>query len=121
MNVRATRHPNAIVLRLEGVDALDCSCADAVKTAALCHLDGRADLVIDLSAVEFLDSAGVAVLVRLVRAARLNGSDVVFAGARSGVLTVLELIRLDRIFRLRPDVPDALRHLDRQRLRRTGP
>jgi len=48
------------------------------------ELDGRSDLVIDLGRVEFMDSAGVAVLVSVVKAARLNGSQVVFAAALPG-------------------------------------
>lgn len=115
MIVRSTRSSGALILHLERSETLDCHCAEAVKQAVLSHLDGRSDLVIDLGRVEFMDSAGVAVLVSVVKAARLNGSQVVFAAALPGVLNVLELIRLDQIFHLQPDVASATRYLAERR------
>jgi len=96
-------------LSLSGCDAIDCANAAAVKAEALRLLGDVADVVIDLSCVEYLDSAGVGVLVGLFKNARLRGGRARFCGLTPGVRSVLEIIQLDRIFEIYDDVETAVR------------
>jgi anti-sigma B factor antagonist len=105
-NVGAVR-----IVRLEGEDTLETGSAPEVKRAVLQALEGAGDAVVDLSAVEFMDSAGIGVLVSIYKAQRQRGFRLAFAGIRSGVASVLELLKLDRIFLSLPDVDSALRSL----------
>jgi anti-anti-sigma factor len=53
--------------------------------------------VIDLSQVPFIDSSGVAVMVRVSDWARQQGTEVRFADPRPEVLNVLKVTRLSRL------------------------
>ena len=96
-------------LSLSGCDAIDCANAVAIKTEALRLLGDSPDVVIDLSCVDYLDSAGVGVLVGLFKNARLRGGRARFCGLTPGVRSVLEIIQLDRIFEIYDDVETASR------------
>ena len=96
------------VVRPVGTEALDCLSAARFRGDALGRLTPGSDVVVDLSSVAFVDSAGVGALVGFYRSARRSGCRVRFAAARPGVRSVLVLIRLDRIFDLAPDVESAV-------------
>jgi anti-sigma B factor antagonist len=104
MRVESQRREGVLRLSLVDGDALDTHSAPQVKLQARRLIDGSADLVIDLSCVEFVDSVGLGVLVGLFKAARALGCRTCFVGIRPGVRRVMEIIRLDEIFDLRFDV-----------------
>ncbi len=56
---------------------------------------------VDLSGVEYIDSSGVATLVEGLRSAREHDKKFILVSPSPGVMQVLELARLDRIFELR--------------------
>lgn len=109
MNLHVTREGRVARLTLGGCDAIDCANASSVKAQALTLLGDASDIVVDLSAIEFIDSAGVGVLVGLFKHARLKGGRARFCGLRPGVRTVLEIIRLDQIFEIFDDADTAVR------------
>jgi len=109
MKIAAVRQGNSVRLSMSGCEAIDCANAVAVKAEALRLLGEAADVVVDLSGVEFLDSAGVGVLVGLFKNARQRGGRARFCGLTPGVRSVLELIQLDRIFEIYDDVEAAAR------------
>jgi anti-sigma B factor antagonist len=111
MTVTGSVRQGVLHLHLRGSDSLDCANAGQVRSAALSHVDGRADVVIDLSEVDFVDSAGVGVLVSVFKAARVHGRSVKFVTSRPGVVSVLRLIKLDQIFDIYTDSPAAVRAL----------
>ena len=115
MIVRQTVKDGVVVLCVEGTDALDTACAAAFKHAAVAALPAGGDVVVDLGALEFVDSAGVGAFVGLYKAARAKGARLRFAGARPGVSSVLELIRLHRILEMSDDVAGAARELRERR------
>jgi len=115
MIVRSDRALGVLHLRFHGTDALDSLVAGTVKAEALALIGADADVVVDLSGISFLDSTGVGVLVSLFKAARKNGRDARFAGIAPGVRSVLEVIKLDRIFDLYPDAASAAAALRRPR------
>ena len=63
--------------------------------------------VLDFGGVRFLDSAGLAVLVRLYRRVRIGEGDVRLAQVPPAVLAVLELTRLNRVFDIFPSAATA--------------
>jgi anti-sigma B factor antagonist len=70
--------------------------------------EGRRRLVIDLGKVGFMDSSGLATLVRYYKRARSNSGDICLASLQPPVRRVFQLTRLDRVFDLHPDVAKAV-------------
>jgi anti-sigma B factor antagonist len=58
---------------------------------------GQARLVVDLHAVDFIDSSGLGALVGGLKSARQQGGDLRIAAAGDQVRAVLKLTNLDRI------------------------
>ena len=59
--------------------------------------DGKPRIVVDLSAVDFIDSSGLGALIGGLKAARQAGGDLRIASAGDQVKAVLKLTNLDRI------------------------
>lgn len=71
--------------------------------------DGAKYFVLDLSQVEFLDSAGLAAMVYLLKQARQQGGDAKMILPKLGTAQrILQLTRFDKVFPLEETVEDAL-------------
>ena len=57
-------------------------------------------VVVDLSALELIDSSGVAALVKLYKGVRGHGGAIAISGARDQPLAIFKLLRMDRVFNL---------------------
>lgn len=56
---------------------------------------GQKRVVVDLTAVQYIDSAGLSALMAVVHAYQAGGGAVRLCGAQPGVLKILQLTRLD--------------------------
>lgn len=65
-------------------------------------------LVVDLSRVPYVDSSGLAVLIGAMQSLEHEGGVFLLAGAQEAVQMILESARLDKYFRLFPNVEAAL-------------
>jgi anti-sigma B factor antagonist len=65
-------------------------------------------VAVDLSAVEYIDSSGIAGLVEAYQMARKNGTRFVLAAISDPVRRVLQLARLDRVFTIADTAEAAL-------------
>lgn len=108
MTYKVISHDRAVVLRLES-DRLDVQNSPALKVELKRLLEGRpVTLVIDFSAVRFVDSSGLGALLAAVRVASRNGSRIRVAGLSPDVRATFQLTCLDRIFDIFPDEREAL-------------
>jgi anti-sigma B factor antagonist len=83
--------------RLDAVSQLE------VKTAFKERVQkGGVTLLVDLSAVTFIDSSGLAALVSGYKLAREGGGTLKLAGMTRQVQSVFALTRLDRVFEISP-------------------
>ena len=57
-----------------------------------------ARLTVDLSAVEYMDSSGVATLIEVLRKQHKHGGTMELAGLRPKVRSIFEIARLDTVF-----------------------
>ena len=69
--------------------------------------EGGKKLVVDLTSVTYIDSAGIGCLAASAAVVQNDGGALVLAGADGLVLRVLELTQMDRVLRLYPSVPAA--------------
>ena len=65
-------------------------------------------IVIDLSRTTFIDSAGVAVLILAMQEVEAYGGEFFLSGLQETLRSIFETSRLDRTFRIFPDVDAAL-------------
>jgi len=70
--------------------------------------EGKARLIVDLHAVDFIDSSGLGALIGGLKAARQQGGDLRIAAAGAQVKAVLKLTNLDRILAPYETVEEAL-------------
>jgi anti-sigma B factor antagonist len=114
-DVQSRRIPGAAVVAAEG--ELDLATAPVLLEEALRLISrGHDRLVIDLSAVSFLDSSGINALVRIMRSARTSGGTVAIAAPPRPVAKVFELSGLDQVLPILGTVSAAVAALDRPTL-----
>ncbi|CAG1004649.1 Putative anti-sigma factor antagonist [Myxococcaceae bacterium] len=91
---------------------LDASNGQRVREGLKDHVaNGRPFLVIDLSDVGFVDSTGLSALVSAFKISREHAGEVVLAGLRPPVRTLVELTRLHHVFRIYATAQDAVSDL----------
>ena len=73
--------------------------------------DGRTHLVMDLHAVQFVDSSGLSVLVWTLKAVQPHDGRVVLLSPSDGVRSLIELTRLHQVFEIFEDREAAIREL----------
>lgn len=96
-----TRREEGAVTILELAGELEVSEAPALRDLLGAAVAGpQSRMLLDLTAVTFIDSSGIGVLVGAQRLADAAGSRLGLAGANAGVRRVFELTRTDRVLRL---------------------
>ena len=107
--------------------ALNIQIMDNGKRLTICQLDGELDLsticqfretvagiapgsrlLIDMSGVTFLDSAGLGALVGTIRRSREFGGDVAVTCNRHVLVRLLSTVGLDRVVTITDNVEDAM-------------
>jgi anti-sigma B factor antagonist len=73
-----------------------------------------ANIVVDLSDVNFIDSTALATLVQGMKRAREMNGDIRLSGLQPSVRMVLELTRLDKVFEIFPRQTDAVQAFERE-------
>ena len=57
-------------------------------------------VLVDLSALDLIDSSGVAALVKLYKGVRASGGAITISGARDQPLSIFKLLKMDKVFNL---------------------
>jgi anti-sigma B factor antagonist len=65
-------------------------------------------MVIDLSGVTYIDSAGLAALIQAMQKVEAYGGKFLLAGLQETVRSIFEISRLDQVFQIFPDTDAAL-------------
>ncbi len=84
---------------------VDLSWSQQVRKAVLEALGSGMPVAVDLSAVEYIDSSGIAALVEGFQLARGKKQAFALLKISKPVLSVLKLARLDRVFVLVDEIP----------------
>lgn len=71
-------------------------------------LEGSNSCFLDLTAVEFIDSTGIGLLIRLQKRARIEQKKLILLGAAPAVRRALELMRLQDFFTHAPNLAGAI-------------
>lgn len=110
MELAPRRFADAVVLRPSG--RLDHRTAPEFRTALAPHLEacaaGRDVVVLDLSGLEHVSSAGLRVLMLASRQVSAQGGTMVAASPQSRVREIFEISRFTLVFEIFPTVAAAL-------------
>lgn len=106
--IKGTRHEGkAVVLELGG--EIDTKTSAGVKNKLQeLFRDKPQVLVVDMTAVEFMDSSGLATLVGALKWCRTNGSELRLAALTQSVKSIFEICRLETIFQIYDNLSEAL-------------
>jgi N-acetylglucosaminyldiphosphoundecaprenol N-acetyl-beta-D-mannosaminyltransferase len=91
---------------------LDCEEAHECKERMDAFASLAQPLVLDASAVEFIDSTGVGLLIRLHKRTRLNGQSMLLASSSPQIERALRWMRLEHFFETAPDLEQAKARLE---------
>ena len=69
-------------------------------------------LLLDFAGVNYIDSSGLATLIEYFQSVQGYGGKMALASLSPRVKNVFEIVRLEQIFSLHPDVPSALAALN---------
>lgn len=87
---------------------MDAAVAPALKNSiAQLINEGHNCIILDISAVTFMDSSSLGALVSLLKMLG-NRGDLIITGAKGIVADLFRLTRMDRVFRMAADVESAL-------------
>jgi anti-sigma B factor antagonist/stage II sporulation protein AA (anti-sigma F factor antagonist) len=110
MECRAQEMANVLLVQVEG--RIDHTTAKAFEDALLPLLDGciarRQKVVLDLSGVAYMSSAGLRVLTLAAKHCRQQGGDIVIAALQPLLQEVFRISRFDTVFKIFKSVPEAL-------------
>jgi anti-anti-sigma factor len=108
MKINFTEHTIRILI-VEIHEAIDAFNAPQLRERLEAYQDdGVTRFVLDLSETPFMDSAGMAVMVSLLKRARLAGGDVKLVSPKlEGAKRILHLTKFDRVFDMADDAQTA--------------
>ena len=105
MKYPVTQHQNYAVIQLSG--EIDLSESPNARKQILNQLKAKTNLLVDLSAVEYIDSSGVASLVEGFQTARADKLEFALVGVSVSAMQVLQLARLDSVFTIFESLDDV--------------
>lgn len=90
---------------------LDARCATSFRELINGHImAGNKKLIVNLAAVEFIDSSGLGSLVSILKALGPQG-DLVLCGIRESIFGLFKLTRMDKVFLIVPGEAEAVQKL----------
>ena len=88
---------------------IDLNCSVEFQQELLLLVDEKPTaLIIDLSSVPYMDSSGVASLVKLLSRTKKGGISLKLAALTDRVRSIFEITRLDSVFDIRATVEEAM-------------
>ncbi len=102
MECDISTHGSYTVVALKG--EVDLYYSPKAREHILGCLKKKQNVLVDLSAVSYTDSAGVASLVEGYQKAKNSGIEFGLVGVSSAALSVLQLARLDKVFSIHDSV-----------------
>lgn len=110
MNVSSRRFGNAVVLRVEG--RLDQDTCEAFTKELMTHVDGASReggaIVLDLSGLEYVSSAGLRCFMLASRQAKAHHGRIFVAALQPMVSEIFEISHFNLVFQVFPSVREAM-------------
>ncbi|MEM7309597.1 MAG: anti-sigma factor antagonist [Planctomycetota bacterium] len=107
MNLDYTEEQNALIVSVP-TKRLDCDSSSDFREEMRDVVHGAARVVLDLEALEFIDSSGLGAILSCLRDITESGGDMKLCGLSDPVRAVFELVRMHRILEIHDDQGGAL-------------
>lgn len=113
MEVKLLGEKRALLVNVEG--ELDHHIAEKIKGLVddKMRSTNAVNIIFDFSALSFMDSSGLGVIMGRYKKARTLGGRVIVYGADAGILRIMEMSGLSKIIKLAPNYEKAIRILDK--------
>lgn len=109
INIRAEGE-KAVVVSLAGeIDIMRSPDLQTALQDAVGRTPKGGGVVVDLSGVTYMDSSGVATLVRGLQLSRKKGAGLVLCGLQDRVRSIFEIARLDTVFPIAGTLDEAIK------------
>jgi anti-sigma B factor antagonist len=105
-NITSRKSPSNVVPLKGEIDLHVSPTVTAALTEVIDQKPGR--LVVDLSEVTYIDSAGLAALIQAMQKVEGYGGKFMLSGLQETVRSIFEISRLDQVFQIFPDADAAL-------------
>ena len=109
MKVNLRQHGAATILDVEGQITFEST--PGLRQQLLGVLKQKGTVLVNLAGVAYVDSSGIAMLVEGLKEARSRQASFGLFGLTKHTRAVLELVRLDKVFRIFDNEDDAVREL----------
>lgn len=109
MKVNIRQRGQATILDVDGQITFDST--PGLRDQLLAALKQKSTVLVNLSAVAYMDSSGIATLVEGLKAAQSQKAGFGLFGLTKNTRNVLELVRLDKVFKIFDSEDEALRQL----------
>ena len=106
MNYEIREEGGVAIVALSG--DVDLESSPKVRGALLDCVGMKRGVLVDMSAVSYIDSSGVASLVEAYQSARRDSTRFALVAVSDAAMRVLELARLDQVFAIHESVSDAI-------------
>jgi len=101
--------PGVMVVSLRGeIDIMRSPDMQSSLQDAMGRIKGKGAVVVDLSGVTYMDSSGVATLVRGLQLSRKKGVGLVLCSLQDRVRSIFEIARLDTVFPIAATIDEAI-------------
>ncbi len=108
MLLKEIDHPDAAIFHVEG--RLDSSSTPELEQRVLTSLEqGVKNLVLDFSELEYINSAGLRILVMSYQRLHPLGGQVMVCGVRDYIAEIFDISGYNRVFSMYPDLHQAIR------------
>lgn len=111
MQLHETEHATAAIFHVKG--RVDTAASQELERRVLLGLDrGARYLVMDFSDLEYINSAGLRILVMGYQRLHPSGGQVMVCGVRDYIAEIFDISGYDRIFSMHADIRQAMQALE---------
>lgn len=88
-----------VIVQINDSDRLNAVVAEDVKKElATIVSQKKSNVILNLANIKFIDSTGIGVLISALKTARQNNNDFSLSNVQGDVLSLLTLMKLDKVF-----------------------
>jgi anti-sigma B factor antagonist len=106
MNINETHEGEVLVIAVDG--RIDSTTSRQLEDLLPERVQATPRVLLDMSDVQYVSSAGLRVLLKAAKSARSTGHDLVLTGLLPQVHEVFQVIGFDSLFRILPDRAAAM-------------